>query len=298
MVCLDGGRSLEQEFFNQLVKPDGNPWDNRTKTAFHIIYDENSVSARKTRVRGMLSLSETMLVYTTDSALQVTKKNRMHYPGTTHGLAIQGVGVPTYSEMWLLDRSQKVALYGTLGKVLASGSMPGADEVPRPEFGSGANLEPVAWHSSTVTFYEELLSALNVKAVLDATASDASLAIACLRLKVAYAGVVWTETHRNLLDARILKQLFLEYRTESSPLYQPLLCKLMKEAEQAAKEDKDETKGDESPKVEEPPKKKAKSKAKAQVNCRECAGQGEGKPQGHSQGGADLAAAGRVQRRP
>ena len=74
MVCLDGGRALEREFFNQLVKPDGNPWDNRTKTAFHIIYDENSVSARKTRVRGMLSLSETMLVYTTDSALQVTKK--------------------------------------------------------------------------------------------------------------------------------------------------------------------------------------------------------------------------------
>ena len=203
----------------------------------------------------------------------------MHYPGTTHGLAIQGVGVPTYSEMWLLDRSKKVALYGSLGKVLASGSVPGADEVPRPEFGSGANLEPVAWHSSTVTFYEELVLSLNVKAILDATASDASLAIACLRLKVAYAGVVWTETHRNLLDARIMKELFLEYRTESSPLYQPLLCKLMTEAETAAKkDDKDETMGDESSKVEEPPKKKPKSKPKAKSTAVNVQGKAKANP--------------------
>ena len=265
VVCMDGGKSIEREFFNNLVRPDGNAWDCRNKAAVQILYDEDSINARKTRSRGLLNLCENMYVYTASAAgLDIPKKKRVHLPGSTHGLAIQGAAVPAYDSMFMLPRTEKSKVYGPHGKILAGGSTPGAADVPRPEFANKA--EPLTWHGSDIKLYEEILSSLSVKAVFDATAADATLARACMKLKIAYVGLVWTQDHRSMLTARLTKELWQEYITEGSPLYQPSLAALLTAEEQG--EGDEETGGEPEQKKRKTggaakPKPKTKDKAKS-----------------------------------
>lgn len=97
----------------------------------------------------------------------------------------------------------RTALLGPSGKVLVGGTGSSSTDVPPcPEFAEG---EPVSWHSPHPKVYEELLYSFQVRKVLDGSCLDESFPAACIIHKCVYVGMVWTQRHKELLEAKLAK---------------------------------------------------------------------------------------------
>ena len=182
-----------------------------------VSYEEEAMAKRRSRNVSMLSLVEGLHVFTR-KPLQLQKRSHAHYGGTTLSQIIGPVVAPDWASEWRLQPANKKKLYSNAGTILAGGKQ-AAD--PKPDFGDPC--EPVAWHAMPTPFYQEIVHKFDVRVMLDATASCEHAAVACLRSKAAYIGVVWTDFHRDALLCQIQKRVWEEYQDSASPLYQPAL---------------------------------------------------------------------------
>ena len=123
-----------------------------------------------------------------------------------------------WTETWCEEKAVKEAMYGPKGKSFAGGPMHGTERPGLPD-----DKEPVHWHSVPPIVIQELIHAWNIRVLLDATASDDSVGLACLRQKCSYIGMTWTAEHSKRLQARLKHALWKEYTKETSPLHQPIL---------------------------------------------------------------------------
>lgn len=201
----------------------------KEKTQCFLHYEEDSVSKRKAVNRGFGAMNqvETLITFS-ESVVKIPKKNRLHTGGSNLGNLIGPIGLTPFdsSDVWKLTPASKKKLLGQVGKILVGGACPaedGASANPKPTFENGTT-EPVMWWSSPVKLYEEFLHSFCLKAVIDLTAGDGHFALACLREKKPYVGVVFGECHRDMLYARLVRQVFKEMRKEDSPLYQAALA--------------------------------------------------------------------------
>lgn len=92
------------------------------------------------------------------------------------------------------------------------------------------DAEPVFWHATPVKFWEEMVHDYSIKAMVDLTPGDGAKALACLRARIPYVGVVFGDAHRaqlfKHLDISVMKFL----QTEGDKLYQPGLAQIIKAA--------------------------------------------------------------------
>ena len=84
-------------------------------------------------------------------------------------------------------------------------------------------MEPVFFHQQGDDLMEEVLHMLGgekkIARVIDLTAGDGVVASICLKKRIYYTGMCFTEVHICKLRAHLTKVILNEFRTEGSALY-------------------------------------------------------------------------------
>ena len=94
-----------------------------------------------------------------------------------------------------------------------------ADLLKRRKPRTDDTVEPVFFHSMPVLFYQELLDALNIMAVIDLTPGEGTCATACLKRMLPYVGVTFNEQHSARLSAHLERVVLTGMVTQGDPLY-------------------------------------------------------------------------------
>jgi hypothetical protein len=79
-----------------------------------LLYDEESLGERKEVIRGVGTVDQLESVYlVSKNLLQIDKKPRLHYKGTTSGNTISPIVVPRHGDMWQETFECKKLIYGS-----------------------------------------------------------------------------------------------------------------------------------------------------------------------------------------
>lgn len=238
------------------------------KTAMYVQYDEDSVSKRKSLVRGGLDCLEFMHVVSAGQ-LHTTgiDRPRLHYAGTTRSNVIGPVAVQPHDQMTRTTFANKKKLMGPArfevgGKTEGLGVKPVKRE---PE-----DMEPLAYHGNPPEFYESLGHTFDVAAWIDLTALDLCLASVAVHTRTPYFGVCCTEAHQSFFQEKLSEMIFSEMANPTSPHFQSELQQIIAQI------------GKDAPK----PKPKSKPKPKADPSGRG-SGRGRGRGMGRGRAGGD-----------
>jgi hypothetical protein len=88
-------------------------------------------------------------------------------------------------------------------------------------------IEAVSWGASSIEFYEDLFDWHKAKVIINLTSVDVNAAMAAVRAKLSYVGIVWTDAHKEMFLAEMLQRVFSSFQDESSPLYEPELVQIL-----------------------------------------------------------------------
>ena len=91
----------------------------------------------------------------------------------------------------------------------------------QPAQRSDEQVEPVGYHSKPLALYDELDHSYSIKAWIDLTALDKSMALMCILKRKPYFGFTLTDYHLAELRKRLVKCTLAEFRNANSPLHQP-----------------------------------------------------------------------------
>ena len=188
-----------------------------------------------------------------------------------------------YDKCWCMSFEHKKLLYGK--QRLAVGGKDGdsddsaADEtdaeVP-PTVGvkckaiserGAANMEPVTYNSSSLAFWLDIARGYKFVNCYDLTPCDGLLMLACLMLQVSYAGVCYTDWHKDALRNKTIERVLEQMSTPGSILYDVnyvsyLKNKPGKSEDEPKKEDKKERKKEPKKEAKKEPKKEPKKEGK------------------------------------
>ena len=223
---------------------------------FMLVYDFDTLKARKFRQKGVgtLKQEETLLVVTHSLPLQVPAKQHTHYPGANGGSVIGPIKLQPYNKCWSISFDEKKAIYGRM-RVAVGGTCPEDDdgdedaegddnEVPPtveesvaaskgPEAAaskmakvrSGKNMEPMTYYNMPEEFYENTCDAFNIKDSVDFTPGDGMNAMAhikaCRKTPRGYIGICFTDSHKDDLWGHLCSRTLELFATSSSPLFHP-----------------------------------------------------------------------------
>lgn len=210
------------------------------------------VKRRDAPARGRMNLDQTETFhFVTATALRSMKRARLSLPHmSTAGRIIGPMGFPDLknpTSTWHLAIGDKKKLYGNArllpGGPTPDGGVPGDNKAEGKR--TDKTIEPVTFHGSSVQLLEELLYQVapfgkwdvgqgNVKAVIDGSAGDGTLATVCLKHGIPYLGVTQNEFHREMLMKRLSQQVFQLYLDDKSPLHDATLCSLLNKSTKVA----------------------------------------------------------------
>jgi len=189
------------KFYEPLKNSKGKT-DTLDKHMIYIVMDEQSMSARMSRVRGFKRLDQVEYMHlVTLNGLKVPDRKKEVYGGTNQGNVIGPVCMRPLEDGWTTTFAEKKLIFGKHRRAVG-GTDPAAvgNEKP-PSVNSGGaskdrnddNIEPVFYRALPPSFFNCLFASMSVKAVVDTTAGDGSAALAALRLKKMYVGFTLTE---------------------------------------------------------------------------------------------------------
>ena len=124
-------------------------------------------------------------------------------------------------------------MYGPSGRIAVGGTGHDKDEEDDEEEKTIAqprtadSIEPASFAASSVEFYEDLYDWQRAKVVINLTSVDVNAAMAAIRSKLSYVGIVWTDAHKEMFVAEMIQQVFANFQDESSPLYQAELVQIL-----------------------------------------------------------------------
>ena len=204
-------------------RSDGKAID-KTRVPVSIVYAEDSMSARKCLVRGIIPQVETMHCFSSDNLNSLPKKNRLIYKGTSSGSMIGPVSMNRLEDAWRVTQEERKAILGANAKILSGGA--DTSKVPRPVFSD--KKDPVCWHSPPGNLFAEVLHSFSASCILHATETDGCCAMEALKQQIPYVGLCHTEEHAQYLWGRLIHMAWEESLNDKSKLYNPALCKLLK----------------------------------------------------------------------
>ena len=193
-----------------------------------IAITEASLAARRKFVRGTASIRQLQNAHVVSHRkVCLPERPRINYPGTNSGDLIQGVDLPPLDKEWHLTVGQKKKLFGKKNLIAVGGKTAGADPNDEKERRVDSKLEPVSYQSLPEELLGELCHTFFVKLVIDLTPLDAKFAWYCLKNRIAYIGLTFTDDHTMLLEERLLELLKASCMQEGSGFYQPMDAKAM-----------------------------------------------------------------------
>ena len=108
----------------------------KKKQTLFLQFDEESLQQRRDKKQGMLSLVQSAVVCAPPELTMVVSERveRMHFTSTTLATnVIQGIGVPLYDQLWLVNKKEKGNIIGGSGLVRAGGIIPDEEKTERPD---------------------------------------------------------------------------------------------------------------------------------------------------------------------
>ena len=213
----------------------------------HVVYTEDallerhmSLSADSQARRGFMNLRQVEGVHFVSAGdyAQLPQRDNMHYNGSSSGNALQGVGAPSLlRDGWMMSVAEKTLLMSDGKSDLEIADMPGeaggedSDIESRPPVAKKARSDddkvPFKFMQMTPELYEEILHRAGARAVIDLTASDGVLAVACLSKGVPYFGICHNSSHVAALTMRLQSKVFSMLADEGLPFFNGALAELL-----------------------------------------------------------------------
>jgi hypothetical protein len=176
--------------------------------------DLSSVSRRLSRVRGHCARPQLETVYLVTrlvpNAQQAIIRPFTHHGGDNSGNFL-GMIVDEPELEWIVDRETKKTILGPHYALAVGGKTPiedcGGMIAPKADLADqkedDRERQPVFYHSIGSRPYEDFVTAWDMKSVVDLTAGEGALALACLRAKRPYVGLCITRKHAEDLMTRL-----------------------------------------------------------------------------------------------
>lgn len=236
-LLLDGGRSSESTLLTPfrmgISDVDGMAGPRKKATvegdvrAITLGFLENSVFARRARVRGDFDLRQTAKMYmVTTKGLKVPPKTYPDYPTCTpKGDLIMPIQLPSHSDTTIFNvRPQdRAAIWGPFRPTSPTSVAAAATEA------AGATTEtkePVCYHGMSKTFYNSVFDALSVAGVCDLSVGGGAAAEAALARKLPYYGICPTEHHVKAAQDWLAERTLALMADSSSSFYDAEYAKL------------------------------------------------------------------------
>ena len=92
-------------------------WANIVRNSWTLCYSEESMTKQKYCNRGFLDLTEKLHVFSMTN-LEIEKRKRAHFAGSTHALTILDIPLPDHEMKWRVSQAEKQTFLGPSGKTL------------------------------------------------------------------------------------------------------------------------------------------------------------------------------------
>ena len=219
-----------------------------------VAYTEESLAARKQRVRGTGTLKQLETCWVvTNKKLNLPPRPRKHFEGSSTGDLLSGVALPSLAAEWKVPWQVKKDILGKKNLVAVGGKTKYGSEEPKMSNRSNNGEEPLCYWSMPLNWYEELIHQYYGKLIIDLTPGDGRFAWASLLTRTGYVGICYTQEHVEALEKRIFELLEAEMIDSSSPLFNHAYCVAVGKSAASAE-------GNALPKPKPKPKPKDKSK--------------------------------------
>ncbi len=258
VILLDGGKRGNS---HKLLSPfkEFAGLRGHVKKTVNLVYEEESVKARKERVKGVNAVSQQESMYLVSrTAYDVPERKRLIFEGTNRGNVMAFLRLPSWESGWLLSFDDKKKLWGKSrvpvgGKtfddddeasggdddlVLEDGVDDNCPDLLPPCFGPdgsapplkpktrlGMNYEPVSFHTLPQEFYKDVLASYFVKDLFDLTAGDGTAAKACLACNSGYVGICCADFHVVSMRGMLVNYVLTLFANQKSFLYNPKYVK-------------------------------------------------------------------------
>ena len=207
MPSKKGGKDEEVEVDEDHMDDDPSKNQACVPSMLQIVKTQESLAAWRKRVRGPLTIKQLETCHIISKGkVSIPERSRQHFPGTNCGDTLTDVNIPHPDDVWRLS---KKALCGKT-------EVDGPHEKRSPE-----TIEPVIYHPMPSKFYSQLLDDFYVKRVIDLVACDGMFAYACLKHRVGYVGICFTQEHASLLEEMFIAKLKVDMAVVGDPLYNP-----------------------------------------------------------------------------
>ena len=190
-----------------------------------VAYTEESLAARKQRVRGTGTLKQLETCWVvTNKKLNLPPRPRKHFEGSSTGDLLSGVALPSLAAEWKVPWQLKKDILGKKNLVAVGGKTKYGSEEPKMSNRSNNGEEPLCYWSMPLNWYEELIHQYYGKLIIDLTPGDGRFAWASLLTRTGYVGICYTQEHVEALEKRIFELLEAEMIDSSSPLFNHAYC--------------------------------------------------------------------------
>ena len=146
---------------------------------------------------------------------------RLLIPGaSTRGNVIGPFGKPDWGDKtltWTLSLRQKRLLFSEDNLPLPGGSCP--VEHPKDSKVKQDDLVPVFFHEGVEGMAVEMVHALCAKSVIDMSPGSGHWAMACLKARVPYTGICFTESHQSMLQRHLISRTLDAMADSNNVLY-------------------------------------------------------------------------------
>ena len=152
--------------------------------------------------------------------------------------------VTTHDQRWvgglflLLHEQEKRNIYGKRFRIAVGGKNPGGAADPRPD----DLVEPLFFGQFPSTVYEELIHRFYAKSVIDITPGQGTFGEMCIKHRVGYFCVAFTEAHAQFLHKKFQASALKYMADESSAVFLPKCAEAMGKKADKKPEEKKRTK--------------------------------------------------------
>ena len=221
-LVLDGFRHGNKiAFVNSFANDDGKLGVH--KRSVMVVHTEESVAQRYKKHANTYVQQDEGILQVSKLPLHLTGRQRWHFAGTNRGTVISNVELTPHSDTltWKATIKVKREIYGRANRVAVGGAGPddGKDEEEK-----GLNVPvPVFYHTPPRLLVEELMWSHDLQAVIDLTPGDGVWAMAAVRGRKPYVGIVFTQKHAHILQDFLCSLIFKATQESEDPLFEPAL---------------------------------------------------------------------------
>ena len=188
----------------------------------NLIYTEDSIQTRRKRIRGAgtASIQQCEGAHMLSQArVNLPERKRLHFPGSTSGDTIYGIGKPEVALEWTVPWKDKKEMYTKKYLIAVGGKTEGVDPEDEVERKTEATMVPFTYHSMPEGWYQELIHTFFIKLVVDLTPGDAKFAWQALLNRIGYVGITFSPEHSTGIYHHLKTQMKQEMCKPGSRMY-------------------------------------------------------------------------------